>query len=929
MLKLNENEYNLDNLLGINFDLLKEILLKLAQSDNKISLEINDINNTNIFRDQRISDLEQKITELNNTINNIDNNMNEKEKEIKNLIKEEKKIEINFEGSNTNELNINKDSEKKPQLNKDKDKDLISIKKIDDFIISNEELKQLEDEHANTETIKEEINFIKSNDLIINKEKTVAKNKNINIPNLSSYYLQKPLTSKKYQTDINLINISNNPLLTPKKDSNKQKEEIKKLNENIRNISHEINSLKDHINFVEKNLLIKNSETLQISKDLLSEHNNQSMSKFNSLDKQLSNIISKNEQISQALNHLAQKYEDNSSFNLKQNSNIKPEIIQIFNSNDDEDNDKKIIPKSFLDSIDKRFELNNERYMKAFEDSNKMKQNIININGALDNINRHIDLLKKNNKEIKEDISKIKEQIDEIIETKNKESNKNSDDISPQYLNEINNYIDKKFNELSNSLLGVNDDKNKDNNNQIQKNISDGTLVKLLNQKMKQLNERIEFIEEESKLLKKSFNMKYKDIDSMSKKVDELNETLIQKLEKKDLDEIYILNKRNTDEINKMRLKVEEISIGQEKIRNDTPNFIKRLESLTNDVSEIKDLLNMKKGDYTLVKKEYNTKLEEYNDINEDKIKNMISPMAEEIQKLIIEIENINIKIKTITEQNKLLIKKKHVEKIESNLNDKINSLENILDSKYLKRSEFQKMVKTFDIQIKLLQGNTNNNNNNINQKQESENWILAKQPLKCFNCASCEANVRSNSLQQNEPIARSKYHGQYMIGQGFSKLLKKLNTNRTIEEKEKDLDKSEKRNKLLNNSFENIEFNQILMMNNRNENIKKNNKIPGTEDKQVYANLKKYKLPKLFEGFKKKQKSVEIPVSDEEKDENSENEEGNPKILKITKVNKYEEISQINQNVLEINNQIKNKTGRNSENKYNTINRIQSLPLY
>ena len=71
MLKLNGSEYNLDNLFGINFELLKEILIKLAKKNDNIIQEISIIKNTNISRDKRISALEQKITEL---INNINNN---------------------------------------------------------------------------------------------------------------------------------------------------------------------------------------------------------------------------------------------------------------------------------------------------------------------------------------------------------------------------------------------------------------------------------------------------------------------------------------------------------------------------------------------------------------------------------------------------------------------------------------------------------------------------------------------------------------------------------------------------------------------------------------------------------------------------------------------------------------------------------------
>ena len=108
MLKLNGSEYNLDNLFGINFDLLKEILIKLAKNNDNTIKDINVIKNTNISRDQRISALEQKITELKNNINIISNNINNipKEKEIKNIIKEDKKIEVTFEASNNNEINV-------------------------------------------------------------------------------------------------------------------------------------------------------------------------------------------------------------------------------------------------------------------------------------------------------------------------------------------------------------------------------------------------------------------------------------------------------------------------------------------------------------------------------------------------------------------------------------------------------------------------------------------------------------------------------------------------------------------------------------------------------------------------------------------------------------------------------------------------------
>ena len=156
-----------------------------------------------------------------------------------------------------------------------------------------------------------------------------------------------------------------------------------------------------------------------------------------------------------------------------------------------------------------------------------------------------------------------------------------------------------------------------------------------------------------------------------------------------------------------------------------------------------------------------------------------------------------------------------------------------------------------------------------------------------------------NNTLQQNDYLPWSKYHGQYRIGQGFSKLLKKLNDN--ISEN-KDINKTEKKNILLNGSFENI-----------------------IEEKPVIISLKKYKLPKLIGSLRRKQKSTSelIPVSDSEKEEKLEINEASPQILKITKL-KYDDIQ--NQNIFELN---KNKTGRNSDKRNNNINRVQSLPLH
>ena len=906
MLKLDNKEYNLDILIGINFDLLKEILLKLSKSDNDMLIEINDIKNTNISRDNKISELEQKITELNNSINNINNTIKVKSKD--NILNEEKEIP----------------NEKIMQSAKSEfDANLISMEKINNLFISKELIQNIDknNENINNENIKEQNlkSKIKIRETKENKEKTYDKINN----NSSSFYNINPRINKRYYTEINIPRIYNNLLLTPNNNTNNANTNNIN-NETINNIFHEITELKDHINIVEKKLINKNTETLQISKNL-SKYNMQTMSELDSIKGDINKLSSNQKQLDKALSFLAQKLEDKSIINIQKNN--LPEIIQIYNNtNEDEENNNKIqMTKTFFDSINKRFEYNNEKYLKLFEENHKIKQDITNIKGLYDNLNRQIDLVKNDTDDMNNDIKRIKEKIKELNSSPNNKE-KIDDFITMKNLEEINKYIDKKINELIEQMIEIKEDPNRkeekiDNN----ANKKDKALLKLFNRRLNEFNEKLSFMDEDSIKKRKIINSKLKEIEDMFNIIEKINKTLKEKLDKKDLNGIYEINKKSINEINNMKLTMEELSLSQEKLKESIPNLNKKLEKLTYEFIQFKDNLDIDipKGDFNVVRKEYHAKVEEQNkiEINEEKIKYIITPLTEEVKRVIEDIKKINTKLKNINEENKSFVKKKYVEIIENNLNDKIYSIENLLENKYLKNKEFQKALKTIDIQIKQLQGNNNNSYNNTTLKQDGENWLLAKQPIKCFNCASCEANV-SNTLQQNEYLPWNKYHGQYRIGQGFSKLLQKLENKN--EDKDKDNNKQQEKNIILNNSYENNDFFDNFLLT-KNKTIHKNKKVQFSEDKQNYTNLKKHKLPRLVENLKRKQKSTDfIPISDDEK-EDIHIEEHSPQILRITKL-KNDDI--INPNILDINNQ-KNKTGRNSQNKKINLNRVQSLPLY
>ena len=121
------------------------------------------------------------------------------------------------------------------------------------------------------------------------------------------------------------------------------------------------------MNFYEGNLHKKFEESKAFSKKLLSDHNIQSMSLVNSINKKIKELFDKNDEFKDKFNDLEQKIKHIAS------KKIKPEIIQIFNTNEENENDK-IISNALKESIDQKFELNDERYMNAAGENFKLKQ---------------------------------------------------------------------------------------------------------------------------------------------------------------------------------------------------------------------------------------------------------------------------------------------------------------------------------------------------------------------------------------------------------------------------------------------------------------------------------------------------------------------------------------------------------------------------
>ena len=937
MLKLNKQDYDLDNLLGFNFDMLKEILMKLCKNQSNIDSELNDIRESDEKRDKKISDLDKKLREL----TNLNNRYNMKLNEMRKKSPLEKETDINnIKNTNKNDENRNINDDKNKDSNKDDNKeDGNNDNKNDDNNLEKENDKRNENENKSDEDsqIKEvdEDNEEKENELDnsqINQLEKIKENElNSENPNIND--------DNKSKEKIKRKNMSQNKLSFYKIMGNeKQKENVKRplyrtsqqiidLNsivmrktqvsyDVVKKILHTITEMNDKINFLEDSLYKKFNESLENSKKLLTDHNLQSKSKFDSINNKIEKLFSKSyetnrnvDELFSKYDELAQKLEDIPSKNIDLMDIIK-------DKNEEDDEEKKLMSNTLKDSIFEKFELNENRFLQEAGEHNKLKQILSKIQGYTDRLYRQINLLKQDNKNMKEDIDLFKENVNEVIDNKNEELKKEIKEDINNNINDINNNLDKKLRELLDYLLGkldINEKNNNNNNAEEDENINnkiDKALTALINKKVNEIIENIERIEEDIKNSKKREVLKNKEIEEMKQNIAEINIILKNKIGSHNLNELYDFYLDNVNEVKNIRLKIEELTGIQERMKDQTPHFIKRLETLTHDVLELQE-----NGSQKVISSGKPVDLSNY--INEKKLKNALNPIIEQIQKLTSDSKYLNITIKELTEQISSFEKKEHIDHIESEFNEKITLLSIKFAKKYLEKLEFIKIIKNIEIQLKLLQGN--------GPKQDNDsNWLIANKPLKCFNCATCEANV-SNSVSPNEYIPWNRYpYGdkQYWIGQGFSKLLQKINRRIDDNNNKNNLD-FDNSNKFLGNS-----------MNNANEIIKINNKMRKNEENHSPINIKKYKLPKVIENSRKKQKSVStLPVKDDEK-ENVEdiidNDVGviSPQILKITKLNNQSSTSQTIQ-VQESNDFQRNKSSKSTGKTSSQLNRVQSAPMY
>ena len=853
MFRIEEKDYDLNFLL--RFDMLKEVLMKLLKNQSNLQNEIDILRNTNIERDNKILNLEQIISEIQEKSSFEESGS---ESEQNNEITSEQIKENKIEEKELNKVNNNINDNKNENIEQDKEKetekndDINNNEEIKDNAIKKEEKTEEKKEEEKREEKEEE----KKEQIIKQEIKSPEKEKTDREKN-DSKNNNEPLEKKKMNTKEKLV-------YSIKK--NRFSVDMGQIPINTKELVSRINLLE-----IKLNNIINNKEIQNIKKEL-KNHDLENQSDFKVIDMKINDI-------NQKLGEYNKKIED---------CELKCASLDILNmiqdSGDGSVDGAKILFKSLDDKYTKKLEIIEARYKQEALSIEKMKKNVENVVPMFDKINRDIAHVKELEEQQKEEIENTKKNM----ETQNEQYNKlqkESDEIFQNKLNDLEKNLDKKLEEVEKRLKSI---KKTEGEPLFNLHYEDNETNKMNEERFQIIEKKINDMRTKINDLNNTLRIySNEETQKIKNDVKELIYKMDSKIEREDLKELYNMHLSDLDDINDLKDQISLINEEQKKTSKDLLQTSSRVEMLNSNVIMLQNSqLNGGRGPIIDVSKF----------IDQQKLSDTLKPLVKEIEKLYKEFSSVQREMSDMRNYEKIFEKKEKINKLEEEIYSKIVAMENFNNKKYADKIDTNRSLRALEIQIKDIIGERR-------KAEGGDSWLMAKQPLKCFNCASCEANLKNNGINQDY-IPWNKYpQGEriYRMGQGFSHMLQMMTSEfvQTFEHNEKDTKDNNNINLSIENdypSFNNKSVNKAFNSINNNNNILNQNEkslIGGRiNNKEDFNRTGKFKLPKMkkFTKYSKDKYDENIPVTDEEKDNvaismdktnfNSEQ----PKIMKIVK---------------------------------------------
>jgi len=860
MLKLDKTEYDLNTL--FSFEVLKEILLKLARSQTKIEKEMYQIKNKDLKRIERV--VQDSLGPIEVT---EENNEDENEEENENDYFQNEKNE------NENELGDNKNKSNEKEINRDKNKDNDAGNKNFNF----PENKNIDNYDKSSNNDKNNLIINSNNHEIINEEKKEKSNE-LTKDNETNIKTDEKDTEVNNGKDQNVIsNEKNMNYITNKSSKNPPKyrggdvsEELSKLMKLINAQNKRISALEDKLKSESKN--IKNAEAK------LKNHSISNDSQFNLINEKINELFHNNKDYDKKIEDLQVKTSDF-------------DIFSMFKDNGDGTIDAtKVMVKALEEKVFKKFEIQDKRYKIESLDNMKTKNNVENIMPKIDQIHREI-----------ERIREIGNQQQEELDNNKRENNEQNYEIKnviinelKQKMNQLNEELEKRINNklqsLEQKMKISSDNKNEDNNFDLLKlnlgNDVNQEAINALDKKINDLRKKINDLDNTFRLY-----MNKMEIEPLKNELKDMKLILENKITKDDLKELYNFHLNTVDQMNDLKDFEEQSYDELKKNIKELKNLQQRIEILNGNVALLQN--SPKKGGGPLI--------DFSKFVDQQKLTETLKPFLNQFEKIYREIDSIRRDMSLIEEDNMKMIRNA-INNLDSEVNNRINDLKNYTQKKYVDKTEFNKAIRLLEVEIVELKDDN---------KKDADTWLLAKKPLKCFNCATCEANIK-NEYSSADYLPWKKYpRGEkiHRMGEGFSHMLHMMTSEfvKSIEKNELSQDYNiSSRNYNTNNNIS-TQFNEkstgAFIINNREQLNEKggftlNNKELFREE--FAKNLKKFtkmRLPKVRQYSNTKtifKMDDNLPVSEDEinynetvTNENNTKPNHSPKILKISKKQK------------------------------------------
>ena len=709
--------------------------------------------------------------------------------------------------------------------------------------------------------------------------------------------------------------IENNQILNEKR----EKIESPQKNIQVKKVENQANKNKEISNITSTN--DKNIYTNYLISDLVKRISNlenkyRNMKGFipqNQEPRTLNDILEENKLNLNELNENVKELYNNLN-NLKETvENIKLkvmdfsifEVLREKNITVDADVAELLI-KNLENKMNEKFKYNDDKFKKDEQDIIKLKTDSTNTKNSLNFQSKNLSYMKdeilsiqKNIEDLRATTSDImmknEEQLDKLRENNNTKSNEITESIS--FINSKINLLEEKLKKISNDFGNIKNGKNMESSYIEQENAKNEDFI------LFQDNTQKKFTHLEKKIQILSESIKTNEIEE---KIYQLTNEL-QNKEPTDK-QFFSLNEQvqsHQDIIDSFKQENTNIEAEQKKIK-ETVNLINRKceDLILQNLMFSKNPEDLKEG-----KMHQNLILSKLKDYLETSVFNeYLIDDTREKEKIKKDLDNY----KQFKEQMLEILKKaasvQDLKNLESYLEDLFDEFKETITKLCPRKSEINKALKNMELQIKSLY-------ELLSKKDEkNDNWLLAKKPLGCYACASCENYL--GDLKENDEKVFWNQFPEYTpnikdlnvnkIGNGFSRILNLVNINKEKNENDKGIkilntegknNLKENKEKEHKNIFNETGYKKSKKTIYRNINIENNIKTVPSYDEGINGfktqRLKKINIDEI--KFKNNELNNNLPIitSINEKnnkidiyEEGKEQKDG-PKLIKIIKKKK------------------------------------------